>query len=200
MIRLLIFTLVFLLFSTVSYSQKWSNCEISLQSDSTLKGFCIEPKMKDKIVKFKTLQTDKEIKKVNSAKIHSIKVNDLTLLERVQTLKRNGNKKQENTKFWLKSLRKGYASLYVGEVNANGITTTIWYMLKQNDTAAFYITMKYSGGMAMTVGANKEFRKNVIKCLYDYPELINRIENKEFNLDQISEVIGIYNTWKESQK
>ncbi|MFV0392019.1 MAG: hypothetical protein ACK5KP_09095 [Paludibacteraceae bacterium] len=74
----------------------------------------------------------------------------------------------------------------------------IWYCKKADENIASLISMKYSGGLTITVGAESSFRKNATKYFNDYPELVEKIESKELTFEDLSSIVDYYNKWKQN--
>lgn len=80
--------------------------------------------------------------------------------------------------------------------NVNDIT---FYAIRANEEAASYLGMYFTSG-AMGINVNNTFRKLTSSYFADYPELVQRIENKEFKILEVPAVITAYNEWKEGQQ
>ena len=112
---------------------------------------------------------------------------------------------------WLVKMVEGYATLYgssngfkitkKGELELIGISAghssaEFYFYARRPDEG--YVTMLglYSPG---TFGLNNFFRKASAKYFNDSPEIVKRINSKEFKIADISLVVSEYNEWKTEQ-
>ncbi|MFW5766724.1 MAG: hypothetical protein ACOCXO_00015 [Bacteroidota bacterium] len=113
-----------------------------------------------------------------------------------------GAKKNKSSKpNWVKLEQKGYVSLFAttGYVNAGSMTNYANikfqdYYLKRKDEHAltYYFTR---GG----IFPNFHFRNRSKRRFADYPELIKKIENNKYLIDDYKEVVRLYSDWLESK-
>ena len=108
--------------------------------------------------------------------------------------------KVKNTQ-WLQVLEEGSVTLYGlgGSMMTTGpqrhkVEDITYYARRKNEEAATFLGLDFVSG-AMGVGVDKQFRKYAGEYFSDYPELAQRIENKEFKISEAVEVVQAYNTW-----
>jgi len=120
--------------------------------------------------------------------------------QQILTYKNYGNKKANENDSWLQVIKTGYLSLYYGyESSMNGPSYKLWYFKKADDSIAYFITMKYSGGIGITIGTGDNFKKNASTYLADYKELSEKILNSEYKFDDIESVVDEYNRWYDAK-
>ena len=177
-------------------------CRIILNDKTEIEGFSSFPNMLDKTIKFFKNQDSKEIKISNDdiSKILFFTDNDTIHYEQVLTYKNYGNKHENKRKSWLKVVIRGYVTLYYGyQQDMNGPAYNMWYYKKEKEKIAYFITMKYSGGIGITVGAKSTLKKNASAYFKDNEELVKKISNSEFKYDDLEQIVKIYNKWIENK-
>lgn len=97
-------------------------------------------------------------------------------------------------------MKRGYVSLYYGfQQDFNSPGYNMWYCKKDNERIAYFITMKYSGGVGITIGEKSGLKKNASEYFKDNEELVKRISNSEFKYDDLQNIVDIYNEWFEKK-
>jgi len=140
-------------------------CKLILKDSSVLIGFANIPDMMDAYIKYQSDEKADCKKILNEDLISAVftKDNKEVFYQRVLTYKNYGNKRANKTKTWLQVLKIGYMSYYYGfQSGYNSPSMKLWYCKKSNDTIAYFISMKYSGGLAITVGTGSTFRGECI--------------------------------------
>lgn len=109
-----------------------------------------------------------------------------------------------NPPAWLMLHKDGYTKLYLGGA---------YYKVKDGVLSITYGSFLYTlawrpGEKAASVvriyadntaGLNKGFRAMTSAYFKDYPELVKRIENEEFDHKQLEDLVAIYDQWKVKQ-
>jgi hypothetical protein len=178
-------------------------CKLTFKNGTTYTGYAKTPDMLDKTVRYKESlnSSAKDITSDDLTEIVFTQVGQDLFYQRVLTYKNYGNKKVNENDSWLKVLKSGYLNLYFGyERGMNSPSYNLWYFKKANDPVAYYITMKYSGGMAITVGTENNFKENASLYLGDYKELADKILNSEYKFEDIELVVDLYNQWHDKNK
>ncbi len=169
--------------------------------DSTeISGKAIKPNMMDKTVSFISENSEKILLKSDDIQSITFYLDGTTIkYERVLTYRNYSNKYFNKNKSWLEVKNSGYVTLYYGyQPGINSPNLNLWYCKSQDETVAYFISMKYSGGLVLTIGTESDFVKNASFYFNDYPELANKIITKELNFNDLSTIVDIYNNWKEN--
>jgi hypothetical protein len=198
------FILLALFSSLTCYGQKLYKGNLLLENGSKVEGMIKIPTEYDKKV---TIKKEGESKK---EKIASDQIKKITLDfngEQIYFVRES----VENTfgkkvgPFWYQMLIEGYASLYVGgghvysnhKTGAN-VSDVSYYAKRPNEEIMSVIGVYFKG--AFTVGKNTSFRISAAKYFEDSPEILAKINNKEYGLDDVAKLIEDYNNWKKSKK
>jgi len=72
------------------------------------------------------------------------------------------------------------------------VSDTFWYCLRPGEEVAYIVSWTFN----TQINKNNIFRKNAAEYFKDYPELSQKIKNKEYKYDDIEEVVTMYNQWK----
>jgi len=194
-----IFVVILVLTIIYSFGNDFVSCRLIFSDSTILIGYAKMPNMMDKYVTF--MGFDNETKKIYSDKLVCMifsKENDTICYQRVLTYKNYANKKVDKRKSWLKVLKSGYMNLYYGfQPGTNSPSINMWYCKKANDSIAYFISMKYSGGLVFTVGTNNSFEKNASIYFNDYTELSTNILKGKYKFDDLELIVDEYNKWKE---
>lgn len=197
-----LFIQIFCLFFSNSFCSDFLPCRLLFNNGTTQTGFAQTPNMMDKSVRYKK-NMNSSPKDIPSEELKEIVFTQLgqdIIYQRILTYKNYGNKKVNNRDSWLKVLRSGYMSLYYGyEPGINTPSYNLWYFKKANDTIAYYITMKYSGGLTMTIGTGDNFKENASYYISDYKELADKIIYSEYKFEDIELVVDSYNRWHDNK-
>ncbi len=118
-----------------------------------------------------------------------------------------GSKKNKTSKpGWFKLVQKGYVSLFTldsymtsGQTSSRGggnVTMKFQdYYIKRKDETALRMCATRGGGLN-----NWNFRVLSKRNFADYPELVEKIKNKEYTIDDLEEVVRIYSEWLEEKE
>jgi len=196
--------IAFLLIFNFGFAQKYFPGSITKINGETIKGYIRIPKYSDdKTVDYRSSEKsfEKEIKS-DSVRLISIQTKGgaISSLERIQVTKKS--------KGFVILVIEGYANLYLsGEgisVNKEGAFSPYSSFISGKDLPTFnYLALrkdeKNATILAVTsssptvFGLNNTFRTFASKYFADYPELVKRIDNKEFTHDDVEKVVKIYN-------
>lgn len=72
------------------------------------------------------------------------------------------------------------------------VSDTFWYCLRPGEEVATIISWTFN----TQVNKNVIFRKNAAEYFKDYPELSQKIKNKDYKYDDLLEVVQLYDEWK----
>lgn len=170
-------------------------------SDNTERfGQAMKPNMLDKTIDFVSKNSERIILKSDEIKSIEFTEDGKTVrFERILTYRNYSNKNINKTKSWLEVKNSGYVTLYFGfQRGINTPNMNLWYCLRKDETVAYFISMKYSGGLVMTVGTGSEFVKNASFYFSDYPDLVSKIQSKEYKFNDLNTIVEVYNKWKEN--
>ena len=180
------------------YGGELKPCRLIFKDSTELFGFAKMPNMMDKSIGFSS-GINEEIKYFPSSELTDLLFyldSSQVHYQRILTYKGYNNKKINKAKSWLKVLKNDYMSLYYGfEPGMSSPSMNMWYCKKANDSIAYFISMKYSGGLVLTIGKNSGFEKNASYYFGDYKELSESIMNSEFKFEDIELVVDKYNEW-----
>lgn len=178
----------------------YTTCKLIMNDNTEKLGQALKPNMMDKTIKF--ISENSQRIKLKSDEIQSIEfIEDgrTVKYDRVLTYRNYSNKNINKNKSWLEVLKSGYVTLYFGfQQGINSPNMNMWYCLRKNEKVAYFISMKYSGGLVMTVGTGNEFVKNASFYFSDYSDLVGKIKSKEYKFDDLSTIVDVYNGWKEN--
>jgi len=182
------------------YASDYFACKVVLNDSTVLNGYSKKPNMMDKYFKLRKA-TEKTDQQFTSDQVKAIFFYDdqqaVTCYEPVFTYRNYSNKTPLKTKSWLQLVSTGYVKLYLGyQPGTNSPNMNLWYCKKTEDQTAYFITMKYSGGIVFTVGASNDLIKNASIYFADYPVLVEKIKQKQFKTDNLSALVEEYNAWK----
>ena len=147
---------------------------------------------------------DSEVEKIESIQINKIIYTFDEDKYEYMYLKVYKGWKQKEIKgpIWLEVVKKGIATLYVARTVVEGgvmpgSKTSAgfrdYYIMRDGEPAAkLYATIS-------TANNNQTFRAKAPLYFADYPELANKIKNKEYTWKNLDEVVDIYNNWAEGQ-
>ncbi len=102
--------------------------------------------------------------------------------------------------FWLKVVKRGYATLYTIDVrmsstqHSHGATFTDFYIIREGEKAGKLISTIAS------LNSNSVFKTYAPKYFSDYPELAEKIKKKVYKYNDLEKVVDIYNEWIESNR
>jgi hypothetical protein len=197
-----------MLFSTTIFAQDFQQATITFKDGKEKTGLVKASSVGTYNIIFKPTESGSK-EKISSNELSRIvfpqKDAEPALYEPVYLLTITGKKSKEPT--WLQKLMDGPVSLYCsgGRMsfqrgafthNVNDIT---FYAIRKDEEAASNLGVYFTSG-AMGININNNFRKLASAYFADYPELVKRIENKEFKILEVPAVITAYNEWKEGQK
>jgi hypothetical protein len=196
--------LVIVLISIVchSFGADYIPCRLIFKNGTTKNGYVKIPDMLDKDIKFRDniKSTTIEFPSDNLSEIIFTQENQEISYQRVLTYANYGNKNVNNRDSWLKVLKTGYMKLYFGfQTGFNSPSYKLWYCKKTDDSIAYFISMKYSGGFVITVGTENNFKENASFYFGDYKELADKIVNSEYKFEDLEQIVDLYNTWYESK-
>lgn len=196
-------TLIIMMFIIQNiFGSMYTPCRLIMNDGTINYGQTDEPGMFDKEIVLRS--TDMFISLYASDSIKSIIFSGdegEVRYDRVRKFKGFSNKKASKSKIWLKVLKSGYLTLYFGLIPAyfNSPGQKQWYFRKQDDEFAHFLTLKYFGGLILTIGSGKSLIDNSSKYLNDCPELVTKIKTKEYRLHDIDKIVDEYNFWKLNQ-
>jgi len=115
--------------------------------------------------------------------------------------------KIKESPIWVEVIKRGIVTLYVARTTVEGgvgvgampsSRTSVgfrdYYVMRDGEPAAkLYATIS-------TFNNNQTFRAKAPLYFSDYPELADKIKNKEYSWKNLEEVIDIYNNWVEENK
>ncbi|MDO9256786.1 MAG: hypothetical protein Q7U54_14800 [Bacteroidales bacterium] len=205
-------TLIALLFIlNFSFAQKYFPGTITKINGEIINGYIRIPKYaNDKTVKFRNSEKsfEREIRS-DSVRLISIQTKGgaINTLERIPITKKS--------KGFVILLIEGYANLYIagegisankeGEFTPNtsyfsgrDLPTFNYLALRKNEKVATVLAVASSSPTVL--GLNNTFRVFASKYFADYPELVKRIEKKEFSHDDVEKVVKIYNKHMEENQ
>jgi hypothetical protein len=205
----LLFTVNFL------FGQIFQRGTITFTNGESRTGNIIIPQTCDqKTIDFKLSKNLKQAEKIKSTDIKSISVQSEDgnnyYFERLPIAKKPGVKPSKP--YWLIILVPGYATLYTagssyitdekGNVTAcvkGSAVASFYYYVKKGDQniAHFFIIIDNT---SLSFGYNVALKKAAERYLYDYPELIERIKNKEFSRFEVEGIFRIYNDYMKNNK
>lgn len=198
------FLIASLLFINYSFAQKFYPGSITKINGEIINGYFSLPKSAtDKDIDFKENEKSKE-REIKSDSIHLISIHtkggDASSLERIQVTKKE--------KGFAIVIIEGFANLYLaGEgisVNKEGKFSPYSSFISGKDLPTFnYLALRKNEKVATVIavtspsptvfGLNNTFRVFASKYFADYPELVKRIDKKEFTHDDVEKVVKIYN-------
>jgi hypothetical protein len=200
--NILLAILTSILFLSGPFTFKFNPCRLICKSGLTRDAYSKIPDMMDNTITYKE-EMNSIVKEVSSdifTEIVFTKDGQELIYKRVLTYSNYGNKNVNESDSWLKVLKTGYLSLYYGyEPGLGGPSYNLWYFKKDNDPIAYYITMKYSGGIGITIGTGNNFKENASFYLSDYKDLSDKISNGEYKFEDIELVVDIYNKWHDTK-
>jgi len=213
-----IITLYFVLFSHFIFGQSFQAATITYFNNETKSGFVEIPKTPiQKSIKFKLNKDDKSEEKIKMENIKSFSVQsedgNTYIFEKLRLVPLN--QKKPTTGFrWLLLRVAGYANLYEGshyystdkkgnievltDCGTNGSCTFSYYIKKDNTDIAYILAMT-PPEKKLSIGLNSILIKKVELYLYEYPELVERVKNKEFTHRDVLTIIQIYNDYMKTQ-
>jgi len=189
---------------TTIAAKEYYEASIYLKDGTTKSGLA-------KIVETETAEyvSFKKNDKSDVEKIEAIKVNKLVYsiedkkYEYVFIKVYKGWKQVETRgPIWLEVVNKGVATLYVtstvlytrvGTATQGSATFHDYYIIRKGEPAAKIIATIASANN------NQTFRAKAPLYFSDYPELANKIKNKEYTWKNLEEVVEIYNKWAVSK-
>lgn len=208
-IKLLIISLMVV---NILFANKFQKGTIVLENDEIREGYVIIPKScSEKNIFFKPDMNSNE-EKIPSIQIKAISAQSIDGkiydFERQYTGYKPGKKSKQ--KEWLFVCLKGYVNLYISsliyESDKNGdvhvvdsyvatrdLPTFNYYLKKKNEEVALLFAI--TSPSPTMFGLNSMLRKNAAIYLSDHPDLVKRIENKEFTHKDIAKIIEIYNSY-----
>jgi len=184
-------------YSVVLFGNGYRACELYYKDGHIRFGSAMVPNMNDKIIYFKS-KANPDVERLSSDSLEKIvfTAEGGPTFKRVRTYKNYGNKKINKSDSWLTLLESGCLEAYSGfQTNPNTPPMELWYYRKRGDEVAYFISMKYSGGMVMTLGNKSTFKNNASNYLQDYSELTQDILNKKYDDGDLIEVATKYNEW-----
>ena len=198
--KIIISTCLILIFQTLN-AITYTNCRIIMNDDTEKIGKAMMPYMLNKKILF--ISQNAEHITLFSKDLKAIEFDDegtIRRFEQVLTYKNEKNTKINKNKTWLEVKRTGYVTLYYGfQPGLNTPNGNYWYCLKKDESIAYYITMKYSGGPVITIGTGNLFIKNTSIYFSDYEKLVDKIKSKKLTLDNLTTIVDLYNNWKKRQ-
>lgn len=212
-----VFSILFLPF--LMKAQDFYEGQIKLTSGEIMKGLIQPPSNSSdsKILYRSSEDSEKE-------KLSSLEISEMTIIIESNThhfvrkkVRMPKNKDPQTTKdyryskedVWLVELEKGHTTLYaagplikikkdgklqlVVNWNGRGIPPDIMFYIENDKQEMPTWTALYS---VATMGQMKIFKFWTSKYFADYPQLVQRIENEEFKVSEIDEVVREYNKFK----
>jgi hypothetical protein len=206
------FFIALILISSFAFGQVFQKATITYLNGEVKKGFVLIPrKPTEKSIKYKLSRNISTEERIKSEELKYIVIEsdegNKYVLERIPIALKPRSKPTKPC--WLLVKVAGYGTLYIGadyfvadnmgnvDVVAvggghSGPATFNYYLKKGNLDVAYYMGMTSPGGM---LGLNALLRKTAEMNLSDYPELVERIKNKEFTHNDIPAIIMIYNDY-----
>ena len=201
-----------LLILNSGFAQKFYSGSITKVNGEILNGYFSLPKsVTDKSIDFKESDKSKE-REIKSDSVRLISIHTkggvTSSLERIQVTKKE--------KGYVILITEGFANLYLNGdgfsvskegkfspytsfVSGRDLPTFNYLALRKNEKVATVIAV--TSPSPTVFGLNNTFRTFASKYFADYPELVKRIDNKEFTHDDVEKVVKIYNKhMEENQK
>jgi hypothetical protein len=192
-------------------AQKFFKGQLTYKDNKIVVGLINMPATpSDKKIKFK-INESADPEKINSDLIRFITITSdngkSCTLEHVELSKKEG---------WAFCflVLEGYANLYltgdgISTDKHGNVTPTSSYVSGRSMPEYYYMikrkSEKYLTTLAITspsktmLGKAKAFRKMAVEYFKDYPELVKRINDKEFTEEDVPQVVSIYNEHMENK-
>ena len=210
--------IVLLLFTaTFVFGQPFRPGSLTFENGDVKTGFLqIPTKGEQKTIKFKTDINDKKAESIKSDVLLSLVVESED--ENRYTFHRTSVKRplgRTSKKAWLLVLLDDYVTLcftggqFQTDTKGNVVAKTEYWRGRDLPTFSYFLKKKGENlpfAFAQTspsptmFGLNNELRRNAKLHLSDYPELVERIENKEFTHKDVVQIIQLYNDYMKNKK
>lgn len=203
--------------SSIVFSQKYLPGKIKLKSGKVLQGLVKPPNdAYEKAIEYTTNESSEKIKH-SSDEVEEVTVSiegyeHKFVRKNVRMPKKKEPKMETDYRYsekWLVVLVEGHTVLYAagplvkikndGQLriklnwNGNGVPPDIMFYLENEKLKIPTWTAFYS---VATAGQMKAFKFWTTRHFADNTELVKRIENEEFNVVEIADVVSAYNNWK----
>lgn len=206
--------LLFLMFTNIIFGTNFRPGKITFENGVKQSGYVKIPKnAESKTIHFKNNLTDNKPLKIKSKDLTKIEFQSKA--EKTNTFHYtrviNVFGKPSKKSYWLYVLLDDYATLYLTStkylLNKDGEVVISSVYIEQRDLPSFSYYFKNNGeefanflstttpSGTLMFGQSNVMRTNANKFLSDYPELIERINNKEFKHTDVFEMIKIYNDY-----
>ncbi|MBC5774684.1 hypothetical protein H8S95_11475 [Pontibacter sp. KCTC 32443] len=202
-----LFTLILLACTITAFAQDFQPGKLIFANGKEMTGLVKTSSVQEENVVFKA--TDSAAKeKINRAELSKVtfpqKDSDAVVYVPVHTVT-YGRKSKEP--YWLQVLIEGPVTLYghgaTMSFNRGGmphnVSDVTFYAKRTDEKEATWVGMHFTSG-AMGVNVQNTFRKQSALYFADYPELVTRIENKEFKVTDLPVIVTEYNKWKSAKK
>lgn len=200
-----IFILLFIFSATTYASDKYYSASLFLNDGSIKRGLATYVNTGNgEYILFKSDEKS-DSEKIKSINIKKLVYNSGEESYEYEYLKVYKGWKQINIEgpIWLEVVDKGFATLYLAITyiesgvlpqNRTSVAFRDYYIMRKGEPAAkLYATIS-------TANNNQTFRAKAPLYFADYPELAEKIKNKEYTWKDLEEVVKIYNNWaKEHQ-
>lgn len=198
-----VFTFLLLIIATSSLAQKFEEGTIVYTSGKTLTGLVRIPDAYEKEIVFKAeKKADKQ--EIKSEELKSILIKTTgEELKFVRDMVSYGKKKEM---IWVQEQVNGFCSLYtaaegqtyVRSGNFTSAKTNVHFFMKRKGEEAMTRVGTYITG-AINVNANNPFRKATAEYFKDAPELVAKINNKQYGLLESHTLVMDYNKMKKDK-
>jgi len=197
--------ILFFIFSAASYAaDKYYNASLYLNDGSIKSGLATYVSTGNgEYILFKSNEKS-NVEKIESININKLVYNSGEESYEYEYLKVYKGWKQVKIKgpIWLEVVDKGIATLYLTITYVEGgvlpqdrtsVAFRDYYIMRKGESAAkLYATIS-------TANNNQTFRAKAPLYFADYPELAEKIKNKEYTWKDLEEVVKIYNNWAKEQ-
>jgi len=118
--------------------------------------------------------------------------------DRMRMYQTAGHKKPSKRFYWLEVIKRDYLTMYRGIATRHNENRSVKMgpeppnrlFHRAGEDAATFISLGFK-----TINGNSVFKFSAQRYFKDYPELAQKIKNKEYRWDDIEEVMEVYNKW-----
>jgi hypothetical protein len=199
----LVYVFILVLIAVSSDAANFIKAELKFTDGKTLKGLATFPdKPDDKSISFKSNDKADAVKyesELLKTLVYHFDDGDVEF-DRIMIIPSLTNGTKTAGPYWLEVVERGYTTLYFAlragsTVVRSGVASTqsadkFWYCLRPGEPGAKVISWVIG-----KVNANATFMREGQKYFADYPELAQKIKDKTYRYDQITEAVKEYNKW-----
>lgn len=198
--KLLTTTLAICLSFSVLLAQKYHPATLQMKDGSVREALMEFPPSHHKYFFVKSNEDAKK-EKISEAEVEKVEFPDsengsVYEFARVHSVRMGRVSKNP---YWMLKVEDGPASLYLvgssmmtGGANFHKVTDMSYYVMREGEKGATWIGTEFVSG-AIGLGVDKQFRKYSSEYFSDRPDLVERIQNKEWEINQALELIKEYN-------